>query len=78
MNSYVKPGDTGLAIIASGTTCNLSMDWSYEYNTWIFPVEISDKGHASVQVHVSFLIRVVFIGFELVVFASFFLAYREV
>ncbi|KAG5232034.1 BPI/LBP family protein [Salix suchowensis] len=50
LNSYVKPGDTGLAIIASGTTCNLSMDWSYEYNTWIFPVEISDKGHASVQV----------------------------
>ncbi|KAJ6723773.1 hypothetical protein OIU74_008190 [Salix koriyanagi] len=50
LNSYVKPGDTGLAIIASGTTCNLSMDWSYEYNTWMFPVEISDKGHASVQV----------------------------
>ncbi|KAJ6401400.1 hypothetical protein OIU84_016755 [Salix udensis] len=50
LNSYVKPGDTGLAIIASGTTCNLSMDWSYEYNTWIYPVEISDKGHASVQV----------------------------
>ncbi|KAI9382668.1 hypothetical protein POPTR_014G160700v4 [Populus trichocarpa] len=50
LDSYVKPGDTGIAIIASGTTCNLSMDWSYEYNTWLFPVEISDKGHASVQV----------------------------
>lgn len=50
LDSYVKPGDTGLAIIASGTTCNLSMDWSYEYSTWLYPVEISDKGHASVQV----------------------------
>ncbi|CAK7349060.1 unnamed protein product [Dovyalis caffra] len=50
MNSYVKPGDTGLAIIASGTTCNLSMDWSYDYSSWFLPVEISDKGHASVQV----------------------------
>jgi len=69
LDSYVKPGDTGIAIIASGTTCNLSMDWSYEYNTWLLPVEISDKGHASVQVRVSFLIRVVFIGFELVGFA---------
>lgn len=50
LDSYVKPGDTGLAIVASGTTCNLSMDWSYEYSTWLYPVEISDKGHASVQV----------------------------
>lgn len=50
LDSYVKPGDTGLAIIASGTTCNLSMDWSYEYSTWLYPVEISDKGHASVEV----------------------------
>ncbi|XP_061962660.1 putative BPI/LBP family protein At1g04970 isoform X2 [Populus nigra] len=50
LDSYVKPGDSGIAIIASGTTCNLSMDWSYEYNTWLLPVEISDKGHASVQV----------------------------
>lgn len=50
LDSYVKPGDTGLAIVASGTTCNLSMDWSYEYSTWLYPVEISDKGHASVEV----------------------------
>ncbi|KAK6919274.1 Lipid-binding serum glycoprotein, N-terminal [Dillenia turbinata] len=49
-SSYVKPGETGIAIIASGTTCNLSMNWYYSYSTWFSPVEISDKGRASVQV----------------------------
>lgn len=48
--SYVKPGDTGIAIIVSGATCNLSMNWYYFYSTWLVPVEISDKGSASVQV----------------------------
>lgn len=48
--SYVKPGDTGIAIIVSGATCNLSMNWYYSYSTWLMPVEISDKGSASVQV----------------------------
>lgn len=48
--SYVKPGDTGIAIIVSGATCNLSMNWYYSYSTWLVPVEISDRGSASVQV----------------------------
>ncbi|EEF33422.1 Lipopolysaccharide-binding protein precursor, putative [Ricinus communis] len=50
LSSYVKPGDSGIAIIASGTTCNLSMNWYYQYSTWLLPVEIADKGRASVQV----------------------------
>ncbi|CAI0432176.1 unnamed protein product [Linum tenue] len=50
LSSYVKPGDTGVAIIASGMTCNLSMNWYYKYSSWLLPVEISDKGNASVQV----------------------------
>lgn len=50
LSSYVKPGESGVAIIASGTTCNLSMNWFYEYSTWLVPVDISDKGRASVQV----------------------------
>lgn len=50
LSSFVKPGDTGVAIVASGTTCNLSMKWHYSYNTWVVPVVISDKGRASVQV----------------------------
>ncbi|KAK9285155.1 hypothetical protein L1049_024341 [Liquidambar formosana] len=49
-SSYVKPGDTGVAIIASGTTCNLSMNWYYSYSTWLVPVRISDQGRALVQV----------------------------
>ncbi|KAK6918788.1 Lipid-binding serum glycoprotein, N-terminal [Dillenia turbinata] len=49
-SSHVKLGETGIAIIASGATCNLSMNWYYSYSTWFSPVEISDKGRASVQV----------------------------
>ncbi|KAJ4981501.1 hypothetical protein NE237_032338 [Protea cynaroides] len=48
--SNVKSGDTGIAIVASGATTNLSMNWSYSYTTWFFPVIISDNGHAHVQV----------------------------
>ncbi|KAF6159188.1 hypothetical protein GIB67_032805 [Kingdonia uniflora] len=49
--SYVKPGDTGISIVASGATANLSLNWHYSYSSWVIvPVEISDKGHAFVQV----------------------------
>ncbi|KAL5798008.1 hypothetical protein ACOSQ2_002828 [Xanthoceras sorbifolium] len=51
LSSYVNPGESGVAIVASGATCNLSMNWSYKYSTWVLvPIEISDKGSASVQV----------------------------
>lgn len=59
LSSYVKPGDTGVAIIASGTTCNLSSSWYYQYSSWLLPVEIVDRGGASVQVCLCF---VVFLG----------------
>ncbi|KAJ8749324.1 hypothetical protein K2173_018808 [Erythroxylum novogranatense] len=49
-SSFVKLGDTGVAVISSGTTCNLTMNWFYDYSTWVLPVDISDSGHASVQV----------------------------
>ncbi|XP_042477445.1 putative BPI/LBP family protein At1g04970 [Macadamia integrifolia] len=49
-NSDVKPGDTGITIVASGATANLTMNWFYSYSTWLVPVTISDNGHASVQV----------------------------
>ncbi|XP_023874276.1 putative BPI/LBP family protein At1g04970 [Quercus suber] len=48
--SYAKLGDAGVSIIVSGATCNLSMNWYYSYSTWLVPVEISDRGTASVQV----------------------------
>ncbi|GLT30170.1 hypothetical protein SLA2020_049880 [Shorea laevis] len=50
LSSYVKPGDHGITIVASGATCNLSMNWHYSYSSWLLPLEISDKGSASVQV----------------------------
>lgn len=51
VSSYVHPGESGVAIVVSGATCNLSMNWYYKYSTWVFvPVQISDKGDASVKV----------------------------
>ncbi|KAJ9672233.1 hypothetical protein PVL29_025741 [Vitis rotundifolia] len=46
--SYVSSGGAGVVIVASGGTANMSMNWKYSYDTWLFP--ISDKGAASVQV----------------------------
>ncbi|KAE8676325.1 putative BPI/LBP family protein [Hibiscus syriacus] len=50
LSSYVKPGNSGIAIVASGTTCNLTMNWNYSYSSWLLPFEISDGGRASVEV----------------------------
>lgn len=49
-SSYIKPGENGVSIIASRTTCNLSMLWYYSYSTWLVPIEVSDQGSASVEV----------------------------
>lgn len=50
-SSYVKTGDTGVAIVASGATAALTMNWFYSYSTWLFvPVTISDRGNATIQV----------------------------
>ncbi|XP_008798839.1 putative BPI/LBP family protein At1g04970 isoform X2 [Phoenix dactylifera] len=49
-SSTAQPGESGIAIVASGATANLSMDWRYSYRTWLVPVEISDEGGAFVQV----------------------------
>lgn len=49
-SSSITSGDTGVVIVASGTTCNLSMNWQYSFKSWFLPVEISDSGTAQVQV----------------------------
>ncbi|CAK9315483.1 unnamed protein product [Citrullus colocynthis] len=36
-SSVVKTGESGVSIVASGATCDLSMDWRYSYSTWLFP-----------------------------------------
>lgn len=47
--SSVEIGESGVGIVASGATCNLSMNWEYSYSSWFF-VSVSDSGSASVQV----------------------------
>ncbi|KAL6202422.1 hypothetical protein ACLB2K_026130 [Fragaria x ananassa] len=47
-SSYVETGDSGIALVASGATANLSMHWQYSYTTWLF--EVTDNGAASIQV----------------------------
>ncbi|CAL5052624.1 unnamed protein product [Urochloa decumbens] len=49
-NSTVYPGDSGLVVVASGITANISMNWSYRYDSWLFPIEIADSGTASILV----------------------------
>lgn len=50
-SSTVHAGDTGVVIVASGATANLSMGWQYSYSTWLVPVKVSDKGTALIQVN---------------------------
>ncbi|KAJ8426672.1 hypothetical protein Cgig2_030091 [Carnegiea gigantea] len=48
--SYITPGDSGINIVVSGATANLSLDWSYSYSYgWFIPYQISDRGTASVK-----------------------------
>ncbi|RXH68064.1 hypothetical protein DVH24_028211 [Malus domestica] len=54
-------GDDGIAVIASGVTCNLSMNWHHSHITWIAPVVVSEEGGASVQVY---LISVAHLAFS--------------
>ncbi|KAK6934517.1 Lipid-binding serum glycoprotein, C-terminal [Dillenia turbinata] len=49
-SSSVKTGVRGLDIVALNATANINMNWRYSYRTWLVPVEITDKGNASVQV----------------------------
>ncbi|KAM1161317.1 hypothetical protein ACFX2B_000428 [Malus domestica] len=50
--SHFELGDDGIAVIDSGVTCNLNMNWHYSDSTWIAPVVVvvSDEGRASIQV----------------------------
>lgn len=55
-SSVLKTGDGGIVIDVSGATANLSMNWEYLYSTWWFPITVSDKGNATVQVFSALLI----------------------
>ena len=47
-DSTVAAGDTGVVVAASFSSVNLTMEWSYSYDSWF--VTISDSGNASIQV----------------------------
>ncbi|XP_031492823.1 putative BPI/LBP family protein At1g04970 [Nymphaea colorata] len=49
-SSGAHPGDTGIAIIVTGATANITMKWRYTYSSWLIPVDVSDEGSASVRV----------------------------
>ncbi|KAM1239176.1 hypothetical protein ACFX13_045639 [Malus domestica] len=47
--SHFELGDDGIAVIDSGVTCNLNMNWHYSDSTWISPFVVSDEVRASIQ-----------------------------
>ncbi|KAL5200435.1 hypothetical protein ABZP36_021638 [Zizania latifolia] len=49
-DSTIHPGDSALVVVATGIRANLSMTWTYSYDSWLFPIEISDRGTASILV----------------------------
>ncbi|KAM0903112.1 hypothetical protein ACQ4PT_018903 [Festuca glaucescens] len=50
-DSALRPGDSGLVVVASGVSANISMAWSYSYDSWYLgPLQISDSGTASILV----------------------------
>ncbi|KAI4306159.1 hypothetical protein L6164_029460 [Bauhinia variegata] len=50
ISSYLKTGESGVVLIASDATANLTMNWRYSYSGWLLPIEVSDRGGASVKV----------------------------
>jgi hypothetical protein len=54
-DSTVAAGDTGVVVAASFSSVNLTMEWSYSYDSWF--VTISDSGSASIQVHPTGFVR---------------------
>lgn len=49
-SSFVKTGDTGIVLVVSGATANLSLKWRYTVSSWLVPIGISDSGTATVKV----------------------------
>ncbi|KAK7387123.1 hypothetical protein VNO78_27648 [Psophocarpus tetragonolobus] len=49
-SSSVKTGESGIVLVISGATANLSMTWRYTISSWLIPIGISDSGNASIEV----------------------------
>lgn len=49
-SSSVKVGESGIVLVVSGATGDLSMKWKYSVSSWLIPIGISDRGTATVKV----------------------------
>lgn len=49
-SSSVNTGETGIALVVSGATADLSLKWRYSVSSWLVPIGISDSGTATVKV----------------------------
>lgn len=49
-SSSVKTGESGIVLVVSGATADLSIKWRYSCSSWLIPIGISDSGTASVKV----------------------------
>ncbi|BAT80656.1 hypothetical protein VIGAN_03025200 [Vigna angularis var. angularis] len=50
-SSSVNTGETGIAVVVSGATANLSLKWRYSASSWLVPIGISDSGTATAKVN---------------------------
>ncbi|GAU31261.1 hypothetical protein TSUD_153360 [Trifolium subterraneum] len=48
-SSSVMIGESGIFIVVSGATVDLSMKWKYTVSSWLIPIGISDHGTASIK-----------------------------
>ncbi|KAK7276894.1 hypothetical protein RIF29_18041 [Crotalaria pallida] len=48
--STVKTGDSGIVLVVSGTTADLTANWRYSARTSLVPIGITDSGTATVKV----------------------------
>jgi hypothetical protein len=49
-SSSVMIGESGIVIVVSGATVDLSMKWKYTVSSWLIPIGITDHGTASIKV----------------------------
>lgn len=49
-SSSVVIGESGIVVVVSGATADLSMKWKYTVSSWLIPIGISDSGTASIKV----------------------------
>jgi hypothetical protein len=59
-SSYVEIGDSGINVVVSGATANLSLNWRYTVSSWLVPIGISDSGTATVKVLYSSMVFFIF------------------